>query len=51
MITKECSHSPHVSRITFDVGHGQISAYVLCKDCQKLDVFTENVLNSEEIPP
>lgn len=51
MPVKACNHPPHVSRITFDVGHGQITIYELCKDCQKLDVFAENVLNSEEISP
>lgn len=49
MTFKECSHIPHVSRITFDVGHGQIAVYELCKDCKELSVFSENVLNKEEM--
>ena len=49
MICKECRHVPHTFRITFDVGHGQITAYELCESCKELDVFSENVLNIEEI--
>jgi len=51
MISKECRHNPHTSRITFDIGHGQMAVYELCKDCQKLEVFEENILNSEKIVP
>ena len=51
MPVKTCNHTPHVSRITFDVGNGQVVIYELCKDCQELDVFSENILDREEIVP
>lgn len=49
MICKKCSHKPHTSRIIFDIGHGQIATYELCTNCQKLDVFSENVSDIEDI--
>ena len=49
MNCNECRHTPHVSRITFDIGHGQMAVYELCKDCQKLEVFSENMLEIESI--
>lgn len=51
MISKKCSHNPHISRITFDVGREQIAIYELCKNCKELSVFSENILNTEKIVP
>ena len=51
MPVKACNHVPHVSRMTFDVGNGQIAIYELCKSCKELEVFSDNVMNSEIISP
>lgn len=49
MNLKKCSHYPHVSRITFDIGFEQSVIYELCKNCKKLSVFSHNVIDVLEI--
>ena len=49
MTVKSCSHQPHTSRIIFDVGNNQTTTYELCKNCQNLKVFSENILEIIEV--
>ena len=45
----QCSHSPHVIKITFDIGDAQIEVYQLCKFCKELEVFRDFVMSEEYI--
>ncbi len=43
----QCSHPPHIMKITFDIGDDQIAEYTLCENCKNVPIFRDFILSKE----